>query len=193
MLTSRIKPRLYILTSVRAWLRWVSQKRSLFCFMGSLSIVGVKPFYVKKAEGIFRREAHLKMRYPIILGWVRSLVDYSTARSEMKRSNVFTWPILIRVIFWNLFPFFTTRRTFVRLRIKNKKIFSKSNTASIDQGPWLLFCKQKRFSNTEPSLFVSKMIYSVSSGPFMFNPSYSIVRCYIYSSIDESLILWVVL
>ena len=135
--------------------------------MGSLSIVGVKPFYVKKAEGIFRREAHLKMRYPIILGWVSSLIDYSTDRSEMKRSNVFTWPILSRVIFWNLFPFFTTRRTFVRLRIKNKKIFSKSNTASIDQGPLTAIFQNKSSSATQsPRFSFHKVVYSVSSGPF---------------------------
>ena len=45
------------------------------------------------------------------------------------------------VIFWKLFPFSRTRSTVVPLRVENEKIFSKSNRATIDRGPMLLFCK----------------------------------------------------
>ena len=89
----------------------------------------------------------------------RLLVDYETYRSEMKLSNVFIWPILLDLIFWNLLPFSPIRRTSVRHQVKNEIIFSKSKADTIDRGPRLLFCKQKQFGNTEPSLLFLNSLF----------------------------------
>ena len=155
--TRGLSPRLFILTSVRAWTFGFRCSEAFFVLDESLILwvcVVAKPFlfiYIFSKFGLAIQ--------PIILNhfkWVRSLVDYEIDRSECK--GVMCSPDRYLSV-----PYFGIFSRFPPLAVRSYAIGWKSKKSSqnltrlpLTESPDCYFANKKQFGKHNPSLFVSK-------------------------------------